>query len=182
MKKHFIISAYLFTVICLFASCKQNVTVKNTENTETPATDSVTENKTEVTESTTTDTIEKKGNVPLRLIVDNLKTSDGEIEVGVYTPKNKFPDEDDKFKKYRFKAKKGKIDEMITDIPYGELALAIYHDENNNGKIDKNAIGIPKEPYAFSNNYKPTIKAPNFDNCRFSYNKKSSLVKISLLK
>jgi uncharacterized protein (DUF2141 family) len=173
----------------LFSACKQKK--QDTEETEKETVeekveekvtmDSIPEEKSEVKEETA-DTASKSTKIPLRLIVDNLKTSDGEIEVGVYTPKNKFPDEDDKFKKYRFKAKKGKIDEMITDIPYGELAMAIYHDENNNGKIDKNAIGIPKEPYAFSNNYKPTIKAPNFDNCKFSYNKKSSTVKISMLK
>jgi len=67
-------------------------------------------------------------------------------------------------------------------LPYGELALAVYHDENNSGEIDKNMIGIPKERYAFSNNIKPTIKAPSFDDCKFSYSETSNTVKISLLK
>ena len=98
---------------------------------------------------------------------------ENEIEVGGgSTPKNKFPDENDEFKKLRFKPKHGKIDVMIKDLPYGELAFAIYHDVNNNGKIDKNAIGIPKERYAFSNNIKPTIKAPSFDDCKFTLQNK----------
>lgn len=187
MKKHFPISACVLSVVCLFASCnQQNSMADSAAAAETMAKDSVTENMTTTVDadtiSKTTDTTTKIGNVPLRLMVDNLKTSAGEIEVGVYTTKNKFPDENDEFKKLRFKPKHGKIDVMIKDLPYGELAFAIYHDVNNNGKIDKNAIGIPKERYAFSNNIKPTIKAPSFDDCKFSYSEKSSTVKISLLK
>ena len=186
----FISICLFFAVIFLFTACKQKDTVQTTTAKETILTDSVPA-KTEINpiplDTLTNDTIKTKKmntevNVPLRIVIDNLANNDGEVEVGVYTPKNKFPDETDKFKKYRFKPKNGKIDETITDLPYGELALAVYHDENNSGEIDKNIIGIPKERYAFSNNIKPTIKAPSFDDCKFSYNEKSSTVKISLLK
>jgi len=44
---------------------------------------------------------------------------------------------------------------QIEDVPPGEYALLVYYDENNNGKIDKNFIGIPKEPLGFSNRYEP---------------------------
>ncbi|BCS96287.1 hypothetical protein DSLASN_19190 [Desulfoluna limicola] len=44
---------------------------------------------------------------------------------------------------------------LIEEIPAGEYALLVYYDENNNGKIDKNFIGIPKEPLGFSNRYEP---------------------------
>jgi outer membrane protein len=43
----------------------------------------------------------------------------------------------------------------IENIPSGEYALLVYYDENNNGKIDKNFIGIPREPLGFSNRYEP---------------------------
>ena len=43
----------------------------------------------------------------------------------------------------------------LEDIPPGEYALLVYYDENNNGRIDKNFIGIPKEPLGFSNRYQP---------------------------
>ena len=38
------------------------------------------------------------------------------------------------------------------DIPFGIYAVAIYHDINSNGKLDRNSLGIPTEGYAFSNN------------------------------
>lgn len=126
-------------------------------------------------------TTKETGQKPLRVIIDNLSTNEGEVEIGVYTPENKFPDEKDKFKKYRFKPKDLLIDILLNDLPYGELALAVYHDENNNGKIDKNFIGIPTEPYAFSNNVKPKFKAPSFTDCKFNYNETEHEVRISLL-
>jgi len=53
-------------------------------------------------------------------------------------------------------------------VPAGEYAIALYHDENNNGKCDRNFFGIPKEGFAFSNNVKPFLSAPSFKSCKFS--------------
>lgn len=43
----------------------------------------------------------------------------------------------------------------LKGVPSGEYALIVYLDENNNERIDKNFIGIPKEPIGFSNRYQP---------------------------
>lgn len=50
----------------------------------------------------------------------------------------------------------------------GTYALAVYHDENSNGKIDRTALGLPAEGYGFSNN--PTIwfGPPSFRAVRFT--------------
>jgi outer membrane protein len=44
---------------------------------------------------------------------------------------------------------------LIDDIPAGNVALLVYVDENRNGLIDKNFIGIPKESLGMSNGYRP---------------------------
>lgn len=46
-------------------------------------------------------------------------------------------------------------------IPLGEYAISVYQDTNDNGKLDSNFLGIPKEPIGFGNNYKPLGK-PKF--------------------
>jgi outer membrane protein len=43
----------------------------------------------------------------------------------------------------------------IRDLASGEYALVVYHDENGNGRLDENFIGIPNEPLGFSNRYWP---------------------------
>jgi uncharacterized protein (DUF2141 family) len=125
---------------------------------------------------------EKEGIVPLTVIVDNLSSPDAPVVVGVYGPENRFPDTRDKLKEYRLKPRNGKFIARIKDLQYGEFALAVYQDINGDGKIDRNLIGIPREPFAFSNNYRPVTKAPSFRDCKFSYNSSTNTINISLLK
>ena len=44
---------------------------------------------------------------------------------------------------------------LLENIINGQIAVLVYHDENANGRIDKNFIGIPRERLAISNNYQP---------------------------
>ena len=55
------------------------------------------------------------------------------------------------------------------DIPPGTYALAVVHDENMNGKLDTNLLGIPKEGYGFSNDAKALLGAPSFSAASFEY-------------
>jgi len=43
----------------------------------------------------------------------------------------------------------------IESLPEGQYALLVYHDQNRNKTLDRNFIGIPKEPVGFSNRYSP---------------------------
>jgi outer membrane protein len=43
----------------------------------------------------------------------------------------------------------------LSDVPPGDYALMVHHDENSNGILDKNFIGIPREPVGFANDYSP---------------------------
>ncbi|MCS7019265.1 MAG: DUF2141 domain-containing protein [Cytophagales bacterium] len=56
-------------------------------------------------------------------------------------------------------------------VPYGEYAFALLHDENNNGKMDTNLLGIPKEGYAASNNAKNAMGAPRYVDAKFTLDK-----------
>ena len=50
----------------------------------------------------------------------------------------------------------------FVDIPPGTYALVVIHDENRNGKLDTNWLGLPKEGYGFSSDAKATFSAPSF--------------------
>jgi uncharacterized protein (DUF2141 family) len=51
----------------------------------------------------------------------------------------------------------------------GKYALVVFHDENGNGKFDRNWLGLPKEGYAFSNNVRPVFSPPPFRAAAFDY-------------
>lgn len=55
------------------------------------------------------------------------------------------------------------------DIPPGNYALAVVHDENMDGKMNTNWLGVPKEGYGFSSEAKASMSAPSFDDASFRY-------------
>ena len=65
-------------------------------------------------------------------------------------------------------------------IPPGTYALAVIHDENSNGKLDTNLVGMPTEGYGFSNNAKALIGTPSFSAAAFPYNGQTLEMTISL--
>jgi uncharacterized protein (DUF2141 family) len=66
------------------------------------------------------------------------------------------------------------------DIPPGNYALVVLHDENMNGKIDTDWLGVPKEGYGFSNNAKVAFKTPSFNDASFVYDGKTLDLTIAL--
>lgn len=50
-----------------------------------------------------------------------------------------------------------------TDLIPGNYSVEAFHDQNNNGKLDTNPFGIPREPYGFSNNVRGNFGPPDFD-------------------
>jgi uncharacterized protein (DUF2141 family) len=68
----------------------------------------------------------------------------------------------------------------INDIPYGDYGIAVFHDENKNGKIDKNLLGIPAEAYGFSNNVRVTFGPPTWEKSKFVVKQPSTDVSIEV--
>lgn len=59
------------------------------------------------------------------------------------------------------------------DIPPGTYALAVIHDENMDGKLGTNLLGVPTEGYGFSNGAKASMGAPSFEDASFWYDGKN---------
>jgi len=66
------------------------------------------------------------------------------------------------------------------DLKEGTYAVSIFHDENDNGKLDANFIGIPSEPYAFSNNAKGKFGPPSFEDCQIEVKRGEKEITIKL--
>jgi uncharacterized protein (DUF2141 family) len=66
------------------------------------------------------------------------------------------------------------------DIPPGTYALAVIHDENMDGKLGTNWLGVPTEGYGFSNDAKALMGAPSYDAASFPYDGRNLDLTISL--
>lgn len=54
-------------------------------------------------------------------------------------------------------------------VPAGEYAVAAYQDVNGNAKLDRNFIGIPKEPVGVSNGAKGRFGPPKWKDAKFRF-------------
>lgn len=115
----------------------------------------------------------------LIVTVTNIKKT-GKVHVGLYREGEKFPD-----KKFQVKSLASDCQETCVfefeSVPFGEYAIAVYQDESGNGKLDTGFFGIPSEPFAFSNNFKPRFGGPSFEKCRFHFSKESQPVRIEMI-
>jgi len=107
----------------------------------------------------------------LTVTVPNINPLKGEIQVSVYDTDKSFLKENEEYRIYRFKVEENKGSFAINDLPEKEYALIIYHDVNNNKEMDKSIIGMPKEGYGFSKNFKPALSRPDFKDCSIILNK-----------
>ena len=100
----------------------------------------------------------------LDITVNNIRKVTGSIMVGLFNNEKDFPK----------KAAEGKIVAVtgnsvtitFKDLNPASYAISVIHDENNNGKLDTNLLGIPKEGFAFGNNAIGTFGPPSFKNAQ----------------
>jgi uncharacterized protein (DUF2141 family) len=113
----------------------------------------------------------------IEVTIKNIKATNGKINIDIYDNKNDF------LKKPLMSKRIAINNDMIITISFeglkpGEYAIGVIHDLNDNGKLDTNFIGIPREPIGTSNNPKPRLGPPKWDDAKFqlSSDEKRSVV------
>lgn len=117
----------------------------------------------------------------VKVRVDKLSGKHGTIYLAVYNNAETFLDHT---KFFRNKVTPVKDVESVTldlgAMPAGNYAIALFFDENGNGKMDKNFMGMPKEKYGFSGSTRPTFRAPHFDEAMVKVSGADMTIPISL--
>ncbi|WP_159467485.1 DUF2141 domain-containing protein [Dyadobacter sp. 3J3] len=113
-------------------------------------------------------------------MVSNLENKKGTLFIGWYSSEDTFSGKNPEFKKEVEIYNLSEISIPFDNIPDGKYGISIFLDENNNGKLDLNFLGIPKEKYGFSNNVFPLTRAANFKEAAFEIQGKSKIIAIRL--
>ena len=106
----------------------------------------------------------------LQLTVSNIKSIEGNIMVAVYDDPQKFTGDVVVKGKIERVTKTGEMTIEIADLSFGEYAISVFHDQNNNNILDSNMFKMPTEPYGFSNNARGRFGPPGFDDARINFN------------
>ncbi len=120
-------------------------------------------------------------NSSVSIEVNGLKNHKGQLLVAFFKNEDGFPNKSEKaFLRKAVKIKSANNIIVLNDIPTGDYAVSIAHDENMNGKIDYYFIQVPKEGYGFSNIKKPGLFIPAFSKSKISISKRANHIKIPL--
>lgn len=102
----------------------------------------------------------------LEVRVSDIKTLKGSIRLALYNGPTDFMKKHKAVREVEVTANSVYV--TFENLEAGEYAISCYHDVNNNKKLDSNFMGIPREPYGFSNNARGTFGPPSFEDARFA--------------
>ncbi len=116
---------------------------------------------------------EDQTNNELTVIVEGIEGSEGQIAIGLFYSEENWGEEE--FLGTYVEVTGLTITYIFKVIPQGTIAVAIYHDENMNEKLDTGLFKIPKEGYAFSNNVFGSFGPPKFESASFQLDGKKEI-------
>ena len=113
------------------------------------------------------------------LKVTGLDSENGQVRIAVFNASEKWLG-DRPIYSSTIKVNGPSVTWRIDEVPAGDYGVAVFHDENSNGKMDKNMLGIPQEPYGFSNNVRVTFGPPKWEKAKFAVKDATAVVSIQV--
>jgi uncharacterized protein (DUF2141 family) len=113
--------------------------------------------------------------------ISNLENVNGNLYIGWYNQSTTFRVNEKAIYREKIIVNNQKeLSVVFKNIPKGKYAIAVFLDENENYKLDKNLFGIPKEKYGFSNNILPPMRPATFEESVFELNQQNIIINIKL--
>ena len=103
----------------------------------------------------------------INVAIENINTEEGELIILVFDSEENYLGNGGVAK--LAVTNTGTMEFPLEDLTFGTYSILVYQDVNENGKFDKSFLGMPLEPYGFSNNVRPFFRAPTFNETRFEF-------------
>lgn len=110
--------------------------------------------------------------------VSNLESNDGKVFISLYNSEGSFLNKG--FKSTYSTIENNTCKVVFKNVPNGVYAVSLFHDENDNNKMDTGMFGIPKEDYGCSNNAKGFMGPPKWEDAKFTIENESITQHIKL--
>jgi uncharacterized protein (DUF2141 family) len=121
------------------------------------------------------------GGVELTIRAAGLTTGQGNVAFALFDSERSYDDRTEPVRRAFIPARDGACEWVVEGLPPGKYAAMAYHDRNGNGQLDRRKrLGIPKEPYGFSNNAQALFGPPKFEKARFDVSERQTRIEIRL--
>jgi uncharacterized protein (DUF2141 family) len=108
--------------------------------------------------------------------VEGLRNSNGVVRIALFNSEktysasaNTADQTGEPFRKAIANISSNSANYTFEEVPYGDYAIKLFHDEDNSGKFKKNMLGIPKVEYGFSNNASGLFGPAPYDKAKFNF-------------
>lgn len=114
----------------------------------------------------------------IKVTVNNIKEKDGKLMVAVYQGEENY--RENALSETTIPVKSTGSQEFTLSLPEGEYSIAVFQDLNDNEELDKNLMGMPQEPFGFTNKSMGTLGAPSYEDTKFKVDKDDTSVVVDL--
>ena len=102
----------------------------------------------------------------LAVEVRGIAQAKGDVLIAVYDKSDTWLKKS--LRQVKVTAQKGSVTTLFKDLPEGDYSISLFHDENVNGRMDSNPMGIPLEAYGFSNDASGNFGPASFEDAKFN--------------
>ena len=121
---------------------------------------------------------EKLGN--LTVIIDGIENNDGKILIALNNSKEDYETKGQAFRGVTVDITNQKALFTFENICYGVYAIKTFHDENTDGELDSNFLGMPTENYGFSNDARGSFGPANWEDAKFNFDVQRDTARIKI--
>lgn len=115
----------------------------------------------------------------LTLDIAGFATTEGTAMIAIYDTPQAMAD-DKGLTNLRLPVSPGKAVRAVVTLPPGRYAIAVFHDQNGNGQLDRNLLGLPSEAYGFGNDARGNFGPPSFEQAAIPVSEKGAQARITV--
>jgi uncharacterized protein (DUF2141 family) len=118
----------------------------------------------------------------LTVIVNNVQQDAGQVMLGLFSSAESFPKtiSQGALASAKERSATGQVRLVIKGLTPGQYAATAFHDLDSNGKLNANLMGLPTEPYGFSNNARGNFGPPAFKDAAISLGEQDLTIEVTL--
>ncbi|MEM1136686.1 MAG: DUF2141 domain-containing protein [Bacteroidota bacterium] len=115
----------------------------------------------------------------VQVTVNEVENGKGKLIVMLFNEEEGFPMEKAKaYKEANLEAQVGKMVHTFSNLPFDTYAVSIVHDENENGEVDRNFVGFPKEKVGAS--FQKGLGKPSFKKSQFTISETQKTISLDM--
>ena len=111
----------------------------------------------------------------LTVVVEGISAPGGTVRCALFDDPQHFANRTQPVRSARLVAEDSVLQWVISDLPTGDYAVAVYLDRDENGSLTKSRLGLPREPYGFSNSAENRFGPPTFSEACFHVPKRDQV-------